>query len=131
MNAMQQILKATALFIAAPCVAHHSMVMFDPVKTITLHGTVREFQWTNPHCFIQLLVSPTDSAAAPGGTVEWSIEMNSPLANYRMGLRPGTLKSGDQITVVINPVKDGTLGGRFLSATDSAGRPLPTTKAPT
>jgi hypothetical protein len=131
MNAMQQIVAAAAIIAAAPCGAHHSMAMFDGAKTITLHGTVKEFQWTNPHCFIQLLVPQSGTPTRPGSVREWSIELNSPLASYRLGFKPGTLRSGDQVTVVINPVRDGTAGGRFLSATDPAGRPVPSKKEPT
>ncbi|HEV2701287.1 MAG TPA: DUF6152 family protein [Steroidobacteraceae bacterium] len=130
MNAVQQIVGATALFVAAPCLAHHSMAMFDATKTIALRGTVKEFQWTNPHCFIQLLVPEAGKAAAAGQVIEWSIELNSPLASYRLGFKPGTFKTGDNVTIVINPVKDGTAGGQFRSATDSAGRPLPAGKEP-
>jgi hypothetical protein len=92
--------------------------MFDRTKTITLRGTVKQFQWTNPHCFIQVLVPSAN------GVVEWSVEMNSPGASYREGWRPGTVKAGDEVTVVINPTRDGALGGRLVSATDPAGRSL-------
>jgi hypothetical protein len=131
MNAVQQIVGAAAVLVAAPCMAHHSMAMFDPAKTLTLHGTIKEFQWTNPHCFIQLLVPDPARPAAPGRAVEWSIELNSPLASYRLGFRPRMLKPGDQVTVVISPVKDGSAGGQFISATDAAGRRLPAPKEPT
>lgn len=103
---------------AVPCWAHHSMAMFDRSRSLTLQGTVRQYQWTNPHCFIQLLVPSGE------GTVEWSIEMNSPGASFREGFRPGTLKAGDKVTVIINPVRDGTYGGRLVSAADAAGRSL-------
>lgn len=106
--------------VASSCWAHHSMVMFDRGKSVTLQGTVRQFQWTNPHCYIQLLV------ASPEGSVEWSIEMNSPGASYREGWRPGTLQTGDALVVVINPVRDGTHGGRLVQATDTQGRKLNT-----
>jgi hypothetical protein len=106
------------LALAAPCGAHHSFSMFDPTKTLTLQGTVKEFQWTNPHCFIQLLVP------SPGGSVEWSVEMNSPGASFREGWRPGSLKAGDKVTLVINPVRNGASGGRLVSATDTSGRSL-------
>jgi hypothetical protein len=108
----------TALALAGPCCAHHSFAMFDRTKTVTLEGTVKQFQWTNPHCFIQILV-PSDS-----GPVEWSIEMNSPGASYREGWRPGSLKAGDRVTLVINPVRDDARGGRLVSATGSGGRTL-------
>ena len=111
-----------ALALAGPCSAHHSFAMFDRTKSITLQGTVKEFQWTNPHCFIQVLVP------SPDGPVEWSIEMNSPGASYREGWRPGTLKAGDIVTVVVNPVRDGTHGGRLVSASDADGRSLNNSK---
>lgn len=107
-----------ALALAGPCSAHHSFAMFDRTKTVTLQGNVKEFQWTNPHCFIQLLVPSSDGAA------EWSIEMHSPGASFREGWRPGTLKPGDKVTLVIHPVRDGSRGGQLLSATDADGRPV-------
>jgi Family of unknown function (DUF6152) len=110
----------TGVALAAPCIAHHSFASFDMRKTVTLHGTVKELQWTNPHCFVQLLV--------PHGTgsVEWSLEMNSPLASYRSGWRPHTINPGDELTVLINPSRDGTPSGRLISATDSGGHVLAT-----
>jgi phage-related protein len=104
-----------AVLITAPCAAHHSFAMFDLSRSITLHGTVKELQWTNPHCFLQLLVQ------ARGTTAEWSLEMHSPAAMYRAGLRPGSFKPGDKVTVVINPLKDGASGGQFVSAIDASG----------
>jgi hypothetical protein len=103
---------------AAAASAHHSYTMFDPSKELVLQGTVRELQWTNPHCFIQLLV-PRD-----GGATEWSIEMASPLHLVRRGWRPGLLKAGDQVTIVIHPMRDNSAGGDFVRGTGSDGKPL-------
>jgi hypothetical protein len=94
--------------------------MFDQAKAVTLHGTVKQLQWTNPHCYLQVLV-PTRNV-----TAEWSIEMHSPLAMYRVGWRPGSYRPGDKVTVVINPLKNGANGGRLLTATDAGGRTLGT-----
>jgi len=104
--------------IASPANAHHSAAMFDQQKALTLQGTVKEFQWTNPHCWIELLV------AAPGGTRQWSIEMIAPSQLYRLGWRPGSIRIGEQLTVVVNPVRDGTQGGQFVSAISADGRHL-------
>ncbi|MGH8218807.1 MAG: DUF6152 family protein [Steroidobacteraceae bacterium] len=109
---------AALLLTATPCLAHHSFAMFDDARTVTLHGTVRQLQWTNPHCYLQVLVP------SGGSTVEWSLEMNSPLAMYRSGWKPGSFKPGDTVTVVINPLKDGTSGGRLVDAIDANGRSL-------
>jgi Family of unknown function (DUF6152) len=103
--------------------AHHSAAMFDEQTSVTLAGTVKLFQWTNPHCWIQILVS------GPGEPTEWSIEAGSPAQLYNKGWKPGTLKAGDKIIVVIHPLRDGTNGGVFVSATDAAGNPLVATSA--
>jgi hypothetical protein len=111
-----------AMLMASPAFAHHSHAMFDSSKQVTLVGTVKEFEWTNPHCWIQMLVAdPSDSQAAP---VEWGVEMNSPLALFRSGWKPGSLKAGDKISVVINPLRDGRPSGQFVSATGPDGKPI-------
>jgi len=102
--------------------AHHSRSMFDQTKQVTLVGTVKEFQWTNPHCWIQLLVPDAGNPQAP--PVEWSIELNSPLALFRSGWKPGSLKPGDKISVVINPLRDGRPGGQIVSATGPDGKAI-------
>lgn len=116
MNELKRAVGALALALAGPCMAHHSYSMFDMSKPVALSGVVKEFQWTNPHCFIQLLVP------SPVAPVEWSIEMISPVELYHGGLRPGTFKPGDQMSVMIAPLKDRTHGGYLLSVTDSSGR---------
>ena len=98
--------------------AHHSYSMFDRAKTVTLTGTVKQYQWTNPHSWIQLSV-PGDA-----GTDEWSVEMGSPFELLRVGWTAKTIKAGDRITIQIHPVKDGTKGGGFVSGTDADGHPL-------
>ncbi len=103
---------------ARPSDAHHSSAIFDANRSVTLHGTVKLFQWNNPHCFIQVLV-PVHSAPA-----EWSVEMGSPSQLYRNGWRPGTLQPGEKVTIVIHPTKDGTKAGEFVSGTGSSGMPL-------
>jgi len=76
------------------------------------------FSWTNPHCWIQLLV--------PGeqGATEWSIEMGSPSLLFRGGWRPTTLKAGDRIIVTARPMRDGSNGGLYVSATRDDGKPI-------
>lgn len=109
-----------ALLIALNAVAHHSGAMFDDKKSTTIEGTVKAFQWTNPHCWIQVLV-PGQQAPT-----EWSVEMGSPSQLFRGGWKPGTLKVGDKIRVVIRPTRDGTNGGLFVSVTREDGQPLGT-----
>jgi hypothetical protein len=102
----------------APVLAHHSSAMFDDQQSVTLTGTVKQFQWSNPHCWIQVLV------ADKAGPVEWSVEMGSPSQLYRGGWRPSILHSGDPIVVVVHPMRDGSKGGLFVSATHGDGTPF-------
>lgn len=107
---------AIALLVAAPCTAHHSFAMFDQSRSVTLHGVVKGFRWNNPHVFIQLL-----STSDGGGQDEWSIEMTSPEHLSRVGWRPGTLKAGDKVTLIIHPMRDTTKGGQYLSGIGPKG----------
>jgi len=109
-----------ALLLAAPVMAHHSFAMFDTDKTVELTGIVKEFQWTNPHCWIQVMVVAGDQP------VEWSVQMGGTASLYRGGWRPGTLKPGDKITLVVHPTRDGSAGGMFISAASADGHPLRT-----
>ena len=107
------------LSVAASAEAHHSAAMFDPAAPKTLTGTVREFQWTNPHCYIQLLVRGDD-----GVEEEWSLEMAAPTHLQRLGWRKSTLRAGDRITVTFHPLRNGGKGGEVQEATTADGRPL-------
>ena len=103
---------------AAPALAHHSFAMFDQKKVMTLDGTVHEFQWTNPHAFIELDVN------AGGRSQRWSIELNSPNNLTRQGWRRTSLKTGDKISVRIAPLRNGNTGGLFLDLRKADGKVL-------
>ena len=111
---------AAALIVSATISlsAHHSPVMFDRSVRKTLVGTVVEFAWMNPHASIQLDVP------GEGGTVRWGVELGSPNSMVRNGWRSSLLKPGDKVTVVVNPLKSGELGGIFVSITLADGRTL-------
>jgi hypothetical protein len=117
-NPVRMAIGVVALLAFASASAHHSGAMFDAQTTITLHGTVKDFRWGNPHCWIQLLVSKD------GVDQEWSVEMGSTTQLYRSGWRPRTLKDGDKVTVLVHPLRDGTPGAQFLSAQGPGGAPL-------
>ncbi len=102
---------AAALLAGAPVIAHHSFAMFDNKQNMTLEGTVKEFQWTNPHLWVQLLVKDP----ATGKEVEWSIEGGSPNGMRRQGWARTSLKPGDKAVVHIHPLKDGAPGGSLVS----------------
>ena len=95
--------------------------MFDQSKQITLVGAVREFQFTNPHAFIELRVPAAPAGAAAN---DWSIELNSPNNLRRQGWSRDSLKPGDRVTVVINPLREGKNGGLFVSAILADGKVL-------
>ena len=92
---------------AVPAVAHHSFAMFDAEKKVTLDGTVKEFQWTNPHSWILMNVNGE----------QWAIEMGAPGGLARQGWVPKTLTPGMKISAIIHPLKDGTHGGQFMAVT--------------
>ena len=93
--------------------AHHSFAMFDNTRTLTLEGTVKEFQWTNPHTWVQLLVKD----AATGREVEWSIEGASPNGLSRQGWKRNSIRAGDRASMVIHPMKEPGPGGTLISVT--------------
>ena len=101
--------------------AHHSAAMFDGGKEITLTGTVKEFQWMSPHCWIQLLVP--DEAHPGAAPVEWGIEMDNPTGLSRHGWKPSSLKAGDRVVVVAHPLRDGTSGAQVVSVSKD-GKPI-------
>ena len=104
---------------ATPAQAHHSFAMFDMTKDVTLSGTVRVFQWTNPHSYIQLMVKD-----AQGRDVEWSLEMGAPMYLYARHWRPGSLKPGMRITVMVHPLRNGKPGGVVQTVTAADGKEI-------
>ena len=93
----------------APVVpAHHSFAMFDRDHPRELAGTVREFQWTNPHVWIQVRVPN-----AAGVQEEWGVELTSVNALRRQGWSRDALHAGDRVRLLIFPLKDGSLGGQL------------------
>jgi hypothetical protein len=108
-----------ALLFAWPATAHHSFAMFEQDKVVTLQGTVKEFEWVNPHSWIYLMV-PDET----GALKEWAIEMGSPVQQTRVGWSPDLLKAGDKVTVALRPLKDGSRGGTIVSVTLPDGKKL-------
>ena len=103
--------------------AHHSFAMFDMTKEVTVSGTVRQFQWTNPHAYIQVVAK--DEA---GRDVERSMEMGAPMYLYARGWRPRTLRAGMRVNVTLNPLRNGRPGGVVREVTDAEGKPIGTNR---
>jgi len=99
--------------------AHHSPVLFDMTKQLTIEGKVVEFTWTNPHSSIQV-----DVPNSNGGTDRWGVEMGSPTSLVKAGWKSTTVKYGDHIKAVVRPLKSGEHGGLFVSVTLDDGRTL-------
>ena len=102
-----------ALLLALPAAAHHSFAIYDRTKTLTLTGEVKAFQWTNPHCVIWFVVKPEGGGAAQ----DWGVETTSPGVLTRSGWTRNSLKAGDKVSVVFNPLRDGSHGGGLNQVT--------------
>jgi len=107
------------LLVSGAAGAHHSSAMFDKDKVVEVTATVREFQWTNPHVWIQVYITGED-----GAREEWSIEGLGPNSLFRNGWRPNSFKAGDVIEIRFNPMRDGTRAGGFIGAKFSDGQTL-------
>ena len=119
---MKRLLMASAMAIAlvVPALAHHSPAAFEPTKTVTLVGTIKEFRWQNPHTWIEIMV-PNEK----GQEVLWAVELTSPTYLVRSGWKSTTLKPGDKVTIVGRPLKSGEPGSAiFSSLTLADGRTL-------
>jgi Family of unknown function (DUF6152) len=97
--------------------AHHSFAMFDASKRVKLEGKVKEFQWTNPHAWLQVM-APNDK----GVMVEWSLELGSPNMLARSGVKKNSFVPGDKVAIEMSPMRDGSNGGSMTSATFADGK---------
>jgi len=107
------------LLTTAAAWAHHSFTMFDSTRMVTISGVIKEFQWTNPHTFTWIDVKNEQVS-----TDTWGIEGMSPNYLGRRGWTKSTLKPGDKVTIIINPLKDGQHGGTFLRCTLADGKEM-------
>ena len=104
---------------ALPSLAHHSAAMFEPQKTITVEGTVKEFQYTNPHSWLLVDVKNKD-----GSITTWGFEAEGPSTLGRAGIRPSDLKAGTKLTITGHPMKDGQPAAIWLDAVRADGKRL-------
>lgn len=101
-------LVSSLLFTTA--LAHHSGAAVDTTQSVTINGTVKEFLWANPHCWLYVLV-PQEQ----GDPQEWAIEGDPIIGIARTGLRSKSLQPGDKVEVTLAPRKDGKHGGGLRS----------------
>jgi len=109
----------TALWLAPVLLlAHHGFDMFDQKHAVTLQGTVKDWQWTNPHTWIQLNVEHD------GKVTEWSLEGVSISQLGRQGWKRDFIKVGDKLTVEIFPLRNGKPGGQWSRVFDANGKEI-------
>jgi hypothetical protein len=106
-----------AAMFTVPALAHHSFAMFDNTRSTTLHGKVTKFQWTNPHGYLEI-----DAEDGKGGTRHYTLEMTSPNMMSRGGWTSRTIKTGDVVTAIMAPLRDGKAGGLLLEVTLPSGK---------
>ena len=102
---------------AAPSFAHHSAVMFDDAKEVTVTGTIKEFQYTNPHSWLLVDVKNDD-----GSVTTWGFEAEGPSTLARAGIRPSDFKAGTRLKITGNPMKDGRPAAIWVSAVRADGK---------
>ena len=105
---------------ALPAAAHHSTAIYDSDNPIELAGTVVEWQFVNPHCFIILEVVD----AATGEKKTWSLEGGNTAGLFRRGWTPNTLKPGDEIMITVRPLRSGAPGGNYSNPRWADGKPI-------
>ena len=116
---------ALALFISTTVSAHHGSASFDVGKKLKFNATVTQWVWANPHCFLKFDVKD-DS----GNVVHWTAETSNPPDMMNRGWSRTSFMPGDQITVTVEPVKNGSPIGRVLDVVLPNGKTLSTNSAP-
>ena len=106
-----------AFGIAPPAWAHHSHAMFDFNKETTIAGTVSQFVFRNPHVYLYI-----DVKDDKGETARYTIEMSNLTNTIDRGIGQGTFKPGDKVTVNLHPLKDGRLGGSYITIVGPDGK---------
>jgi hypothetical protein len=112
-------LLATAL-LSAPAFPHHSNVAFEVTKVDTITGVVTNFQWSNPHTWLKVMVSD-----GKGGNAEWGLEGRAPGVLLRAGWTKKSLVPGETVTVDYSPARDGSKTGLIARVTKADGTILP------
>jgi len=107
------------LLVSVPLLAHHGAAALDTGKEMTLKGTVTEWIWSNPHCFLQF-----DAKDSTGAVRNWAVETQNPTAITQRGFSRTLFKAGDEVTVIIEPVKNGQPIGRLLTVVLPSGQKL-------
>jgi hypothetical protein len=109
------------LIVSVSLFAHHGNTEFDVGKRVTVKGIVTKWSWSNPHCLLDLDVKDEN-----GSTVHWVLETQSPRSVGATGFSQQTFKPGDEVTITLEPVKNGRPLGRILGVVLPSGEKLVT-----
>jgi len=109
-----------SLATSVPMLAHHGGALYDNSKTISLTGTVTDYQLANPHPTISF-----DVKDESGKIQHWFVESSYVRDFIKKGWTVDTLKPGDQVTITLHPAKSGTPIGSLQKITYADGRALP------
>ena len=107
------------LWSSVPLLAHHGNAAYDYAATKTMKGTVTEWTWANPHCFLKV-----DSKDDKGNVTHWILEASNPVDMLHAGWTATTFKPGDEVTVDVMPSKNGSTVGRIRRVVLSDGKVL-------
>jgi len=111
-------LVCTALLLAPlPLIAHHSRATFDTTAELTMKGTVTDWLWFNPHCILRF-----DVTAEDGTTTNWATETSNPTDVSQRGWSRGLFRPGDEITVTLQPSRNGAAVGHTVAVVTADGR---------
>jgi hypothetical protein len=99
---------AGVLSVSVPLFAHHGSSVFDATKTVTMKGSVTEWDWFNPHCLLQF-----DVMNEGGQMVHWIAETQNPAEMVSLGWGKTSFKPGDEVAVTLMPAKNGKPFGRM------------------
>lgn len=100
-----------------PADAHHSFAPYEPELQITFTGTVTQFQWTNPHVYIEM-----DAPDENGEMRHWLIECANPGILNRVGWKWNMIEVGDEISVIVSPLRNGEPAALLKSVRLADGR---------
>jgi hypothetical protein len=102
------VLALVMLSIAGAAAAHHSAAMFDTSKCQSVTGSIRNFQWMNPHSWVWITTVGTQ-----GASDIWGFEIPAPsqLVALDSHWSHNSLLKGDKVTISYSPLKDGRRGG--------------------
>jgi len=101
----------------SPLVAHHGAATFDIAAEMTLKGTVTEWLWFNPHCFLKF-----DVKDESGKVTNWAVESGNPTDMTKRGWGRTAFKPGDEVAVTLQPSKSGQPVGRIMAVTLASGK---------